>query len=88
MRIFIPCCGGKPWRFIRKYPEIAFLLVGAQPSGRSCEESPWGQGSYRPTGVAGFRFSWLVAALGHEDLSETEVIINNWFMLAAKAANI
>jgi hypothetical protein len=47
-----------------------------------------GAGLLQPTGVAGFSFSWLVAALGHEDLSETEVIINNWFMLAAKAANI
>jgi hypothetical protein len=48
--------------FIRKYPEIGFLLVGGQPPGRSCVESPRGLGSYRPKGVAGIIFSWFVVA--------------------------
>jgi hypothetical protein len=54
------------------YPKISgtrFSSVGAQPSERSCAESPWGQGSYRPTGFAGFRFSWLVVAASHGGLS-------------------
>jgi hypothetical protein len=37
-----------------KIPGTRISSVGGQPSGRSCVESPWGQGSYRPTGFAGF----------------------------------
>jgi hypothetical protein len=45
-----------------KIPGTRFSSVGAQPSGRSCAESPWGQGSYRPKGVTGIIFSWFVVA--------------------------
>jgi hypothetical protein len=45
-----------------KIPENRFSSVGAQPSGRSCAESPWGQGSYSPKGVAGIIFSWFVVS--------------------------
>jgi hypothetical protein len=45
-----------------KIPGTRFSSVGAQPSGRSCVESPWGQGSYKSKGVAGIIFSWFVVA--------------------------
>jgi hypothetical protein len=45
-----------------KIPGTRISSAGGQPLGRSCIESPWGQGSYRPKGVAGIIFSWLVVS--------------------------
>jgi hypothetical protein len=58
-----------------KIPGTRFSSVGAQPSGRSCAESPGGQRSYRPAGFAGFRFSWLVVVASHGGLSENRLLL-------------
>jgi hypothetical protein len=68
--VFIFGCGHSAMEVYPKIPGNRFFSVGAQPSGQFCAESPWGQGSYRPTGFGGFRFSWLVVAASHGGLYE------------------
>jgi hypothetical protein len=61
--IFMVRCGTPAMKVYPKIPGTRIFFVGGQPSGRSCSESPWGQGSYRPKGVVGIIFSLLVVAI-------------------------
>ena len=67
-----------------KIPGTRISPVGGQPPGRSCSESPWGQGSYRPMGVAGIIFSLFVVAASHGRLFDNRSQRTEWFVVCGE----